>query len=370
MTTPPGARAFSGTEMLDLPASLGQRIESVRYDIYTADLQLAFTCSQVNRTDNVATIRFDANADTNRTISQMWFGPDDTANIDPLSHLLAPHWVLDDGSSWPLGVFHFASLPLQRHSWGDVFVPSLYDSSVILNQPRAGTFSIGVGTLLTTAARQIIDEVGLTARAAIDNSSAYAVSPQVFQPDSTRKQILAGICQALGYYPPYFDNDGFLRLRAVPNPISDANPDVTYTEDANSRIVRDSVAISSNIVDAPNVYRVIGSPAAGGEVYGEYRVPGSAPHSSQHRGFDVVRTIQNQNVHDQVAAQAAAQAAYVNDFSTYVTVTADTAPDPRADGMQIVSYLGTNYREQSWELELRAGGRMTHDWQTVWSDVS
>lgn len=368
MTTPPGARDWSGADLLDLPANLGQRIEGIRFDILTADLVFAFTCTQVNRSAQIGTIHFDANADVNRTLSQLWFGPDDTANIDPLSHLLRPHWVLNDGSSWPLGVFHFANLPLQRHSYGDVYVPSLYDSSVILNQPRGATFSIQPGTLLTTAARQIIAEVGLSARAAIDNSSAYVNpgSPQVYQSGSTRRQILAGICQALGYYPPYFDNDGFLRLRAVPNPISSAEPDVTYTEDENSRIVRDSVGISSNIIDAPNVYRVIGSPAAGGEIVGEYRVPGSAPNSSQHRGFDVVRTIQNQNVHDQAAAAAAAQAAYVNDFSTYVQITANTAPDPRADGMQIVQYRGTNYREQAWDLELRPGGRMGHVWQQVY----
>lgn len=365
-SVPPSARRWSGSRQLDLPAGMGQRFETIRWDVLTADLQYAFTCTQVNRDGQIPSVRFDANAEINRTISRMWFGPDDTAQINPLSHLLAPRWVLDDGTTFPMGVFHFSNLPLASHSWGDVYMPSLADSSTILRAGRRGTYSIPVGKLLTTAAREIIAEVGLSARAAIDNSSTYATSPQLFPPNTSRKAILSWICQALGYYPPYFDNDGFLRLRAVPNPISEADPDAVYTEDANGRIVRDSIDISSNILDAPNVYRVIGSPAAGGEVVGEYRIPASAPNSEEHRGFEIVKTINNQNVHNKPDADVAAQAEHVNDHSTYVQVAAATAPDPRHDGMWIVNFRGSNWREQSWDLEGKPGGRMGHVWQAVW----
>lgn len=362
---PPSARRYTGDELLDLPANLGQRIESVRFLILTYDLQIAFEAESVDR-DNPPSIHFDANSDTNRTLSGLRFGPDDAAQIDPLTHLVQPRWVLDDGSTYAMGVFHFASTPLEVATWGNEFTPDCYDRSVILNQPRAGTFTVVPGTLLTTAARQIIDEVGLTSWAAIDNSGMFATAPMTYPAGTTRKVILKALCEAMAMYPPYFDNDGFLRLRAVPNPISSADPDVIYTADENSRILRDTVRISSNIATAPNVYRVIGSPAAGGEVIGEFRVPDSAPHSVAHRGYEIVNQVDNQAVQDQQAADVAAQALYVNDFSTYIQVDFATAADPRADGMQVVRFLDTNYREQSWAIDCVAGGAMTHTVQEVW----
>lgn len=371
MTIPMGSREVTGDDLFDLPAGLGQRVEGVRFDILTSDLEYAFTCREVDRTSKTPTIHFDANADVNRTISSMWFGPGDTAKIDPFSHLLAPKWVLDDGTTKNYGVFHFANLPLERHSYGDVYVPALYDSSVILNQERGKTFSIQPGTLLTTGARRLIEEVGLSSRAAIDNSAEYVTGPaaQVFAGSMTRKQMLSAICEALGFYPPYFDNDGFLRLRAVPNPLSEAKPDFKYVEDENSRIIRDSVQISSNIIDAPNVYKVIGSPTGAEEVVGVFYVPASAPHSVQRRGWEQVKSIQNQDIHSKPAADVAAQAAYVNDFSTYLEVQVETAAEPRSDGMQVIAYRNVNYREQSTDLAFKTGGTMRHSWQKVWQPI-
>lgn len=362
---PPARRSVQGGAQFDLPAGMGQRFESIRFEILNPDLSYAFTAEMVDR-DSPPNIHFESRADVNRTMSGIRFGPADAARIDPLYHLCMPRWELDDGSLYNMGVFHFADTPIEVSSWGNVFVPECYDSSVILNQPRRGSFDIGVGTLLTTAARQLIDEVGLTARAGVDASSAFAVAPQLFPSGSTRKAILSWLCDAMGFYPPFFDNDGFLRLKAVPNPLSDAPPDVTYTLDANSRILKGSITVSSNINDAPNVYRVIGSPFAGVEVVGEFVVPDSAPHSRARRRIEIVREEQNQAVHDSPAADAAAQALYANDWSTYVRVEFDTPPDPRADGNQIAQLLGTNYREQSWDLTCTNGGRMHHVVQEVW----
>lgn len=362
---PPARRGISGTALLDLPAGVGQIKLSFRYEILNYDLTYAFTAEAVDR-DNPPTIYFDANGDINRTMSGIRFGPRDAERINPLSHLVMPRCELEDGTLINMGVFHFKTVPLTIHTWGDEFRPECYDRSLILVQKRKGSFAIGKDTLYTTAARALIDEVGLTAFAAVDNSSAAAQSPQTFPSGTSRKAILKWICEALGFYPPYFDNDGFLRLRAVPNPISDAPPDVIYTADENSRIIHDSISAESNIGDAPNVYRVVGDPFAGAEVIGEFFVPATAPHSVAHRGFEIADEVSNQNVHDKPAADAAAHQRYVMDYSTFVRVDFETSIDPRADGMLLSRFLGTNYREQSWSMECRPGGRMTHSAQEVW----
>lgn len=364
MTIPANQR-YRGGRLLDLPADLGQRAETVRFDILNADLTFAFTATHVDR-DDPPVIHFDANAETNRTMSGIRIGYEDAQRINPLVHLIQPRWVLHDASEWPMGVFHFADTPLDVRSWGYEFTPECYDRSVILNQERGRTFVVESGGLLIQAARTLLAEVGLLAWSAIENSNIAASAAMMFPPTNTRKQTLNSLCEAMGFYPAYFNNDGFCALRSVPNPISDAAPDVIYTADQDSRILADTVQISSNIQDAPNVYRVIGSPASGGEVVGTFRVPESAPHSVSARGFEVVKTIHNQGVQDALAAEQAAQAAYVNDFSTHVQVAFETAPDPRADGMQVVRFLDTNYREQQWGIECSPGGAMVHIVQEVW----
>lgn len=363
---PPAARRWTGGDLLDLPAGLGQLKSTVRFEILNYDLTFVFTAEQVDL-ENPPTIQFDANADTCRTMSGLRFSARDAARINPLLHLVRPVWVLDDGSEFPMGVFMFADSPLDVHSYGDEFTPSCYDRSVLLNQARGRSYSISPGTLFTTSVRELLAEVGLLSWASIDASSVYATTPQVFPPANTRGATLRSICQALGFYPWYFNNDGFVRFRAVPNPISSAEPDAIYTLDENSRVLFDSIKASSNIVTAPNVYRVVGATSAGGEVVGEFRVPDSAPHSVARRGFEIAAPpINNQAVQDQQAADVAAQAAYANDFDTHVQVEYQTPADPRADGMQLEQFDGVNYRVQSWGMEAAPGGVMVHVVQEVW----
>jgi len=358
---PVGEIGWSADELLDLVPGIGQRQESYQFDVLNADRTFVFTLTMAE-TDNPPSVAWDSTNTTNRTLHGLTVGPDDAARINPFRHRLRVSYKLQDGTLWPLGLFLFASDAMDVESWGDDMAADLYDQSIILNQPRGASFSLGTGSQIVPAISQLVGEVGLTAYTSIDSTGATlsASAPGVWDLDKTRREILSDLCAAAGFYPPYFDNNGILRFRAVPN-IAHADADLTFLADDSSRIVAGTTRLHNNLLNAPNRYIVRGAAAGSAEIIGIYDVPASAPQSAFNRGYVVVAPIiDNQTVSDSVAAQAAAQAAYSTDASSYDTVEFTTAADPRDDGFLLVDFLGTLYREQTWSLELSAGGTHTH----------
>ena len=353
-------RQWTGTQLLDLPAAIGQRAESVRFDLLAADGSNLGTLTNVE-TEHPPTITWDGTSSTQRTMNGLVIGPGDASSVDPIRHRIRPSWVLDTGDTYPLGIFMFSASSRQVDSWGADLSGSLYDQSVILNQGRESSLSIGDGAQIRPVIQQIIDEVGLTAYASIDPTLATVSTAIVYASGVTRGKILNDLCVAAGFFPWYFDNTGLLRLRAVPNPISAAAPDLTFNADSASRIIGGSVSTSTDLLTAPNRYIVRGASTSAQEIVGYYDIPSTAPHSKENIGYVRSVTINNQAVTDGNAAVVAAQAAYATDFSTYDRAAFQTAPDPRADSYQVAAFLGANYIVQSWALPLTPGGPM--DWK-------
>lgn len=352
-------RKPTGAALLDLPAGLGQRAETIRYDVLQPDRSLAFTCSQPERA--TASIAWDANSQTQRTLHGLALGPRDVARIDPTVHRLAPKWVLDDGTEFACGLFLFSTPAFPQLAGQQFMNADLADQSVVLNQGRESSYNLGPYSPLLPAIMGLVDEVGLVPYVVADQVLGTTGSAPYSQPVGTsRGQILDDLLLAAGMYPAFFDNAGNLRLKLVPNPLSTAQADVVLSTGPSGRIVRDSIQRGNNLATAPNRYLVVGSATSQAEVSGYFDVPDNAPHSFARRGYRVVKRIDVQAASDNTAAVAAAQAAYANDFDTYDEVKFDTSPDPRSDGFQVVNFLGTNYREQSFTLPLAPGARMSH----------
>lgn len=359
--------ARSATDLLDLVPGIGQRIETVRFDIVNPDRSVEFQVTNAEA-DQVPTISWDGDAAQQRTLNGLVIGPADAARINPIVHRLRPSWVLDTGDTFPLGLFLFSSNDSHVDSWGADLAGGLGDSNVILGQAREATLSLPIGATIREAMLSIIDELGLSAYASVDPSDVLLSAPISWQLGTTRGQILTDLCQAAAFYPPYWDNNAILRLRAVPNPLSAAVADLTFTGDSGSRVIGGSIVTSSDLVKAPNRYIVRGSATNGAEVSAFYDIPASAPHSKDAIGYIRAIVIDNSAVSDAAAAAASAHAAYATDFTTYDWVSFDTSPDPRADGYQVVSFLGTNYRAQSWSLPCTPGGPMSWKCRRVYDD--
>lgn len=349
-------RRAAGSTLLDLPAGLGQRAETIRYDVLNADRSFAFTATQAQT--RVASVSWDANASVQRTLHGVAFGPRDAAQIDPTVHRLAPFWVLDDGTQFQCGLFIFSSPEYPRLAGQSFLRADLTDLSVLLNQAREATYSLPPYAQILPALVGLAAEMGISDHIVVDALTPATIgsAPYTKSAGTARREIFDDLCAAAGLYPPFFDNSGNLRFRSVPNPLYAAPADVVYDISSTGRIVRDSIVTANNLATAPNRYLAIGSATSSGEVVGYFDIPPSAPHSFERRGFRVVKRVDVQGVADSQACVVAAHAAYANDFDVYDEVRFAAAPDPRADGFQILNFLGTNYREQSWTLPLAPGG--------------
>jgi hypothetical protein len=194
-------------------------------------------------------------------------------------------------------------------------------------------------------------------------SSITNQEPLGYKITDTRVKIMEALLDLAGYLPPYFSNNGLLVIRPVPAPpyASEIDP-----YEANTRIIKDSMLETEDLLRAPNRYLAVESGASDVPIVGSYDVPASAPNSVTARGFPVVETLTVQGLTDVAAANAAAQAAANRDTNQYGQATFDSTHDPRHDTFDVIDYLGNVYREIGWSVDLRSGGAMSHQLRRVY----
>lgn len=367
-------------QLLDLNVSMRQ--ETVRFDLL--DQQLNFLGSlAVDRISSIPEIVNDVNRSIRRTVSNFRLLARTLADADSplffageintLVYRVQPVWILGDGGpgyEFPLGVYLWGSDQSHRSTYGVPEDCTLVDQCSILFQPLSQSVSYPAGTIIATALAEQATALGITSVNIDGNTAALSGPVAWFAGSDTSLAVMESLCAAGGYYAPYFDNDGTLRCRIAPN-IATSPPDVTYL--MGSRIVRDSILESNDLLNAPNRYIVIDNSATAAPMVGTFDVPASAPHSYANRGFRIVQSTNLQGLTDQAAADAAAQAQYAQGSSTYSWLSFESAPDPRHDTFNIVGVqldVGgsiVNYREQGWRLPCSPGSKMHHDCRKVYA---
>jgi hypothetical protein len=140
----------------------------------------------------------------------------------------------------------------------------------------------------------------------------------------------------------------------------------TFNFDENKRVYMDTIRRRSNILDTPNRYIVISNTdETAPPLVGRYDVPSSAPHSIAKRGFVLpdVRDIQMvYNTDPNIIAQN------IGLRETAVErIQFDTAPDPRHDSYDVITFEGAQWLEISWALNLVEGGAMRHVMQKAYA---
>lgn len=344
---------------LALPASVGQRAATFRFDV--VDALTGATLGQVHplMTGAAPVLRHD----TTRTVSRdltLEFGRDDTAFIDPVRHRITVSLVPAGASTvYPLGRYMFVDHTRIRSTTGTHASSALVDEMFIVDQPAeesfAPTATAGYGLQhavpVPLAVARLLD--GLPLR--------YDVEPSGYETASTwpagtsRAKILTDLAVEGGYFAPWFDHHGVLRLVRAFDP-ADRVPDVDL--DVEPRVWRDSFADVTDLLEAPNRFVVVGNTGTEQVVVGHYDVPASAPHSIIARGFAVTR-VQERQVG--TADQATAAARAIGLAATIVERTElSTSPDPRHDAYTVIRWAGQVWLEVSWSMQLREGGAMRH----------
>jgi hypothetical protein len=138
-----------------------------------------------------------------------------------------------------------------------------------------------------------------------------------------------------------------------------AIPDLDF--DAGNKVFRSSISKKTDALTAPNRFVVVSTAADAAQqqpLVGTYSVPSSAPFSEQQRGFRISDVTQAQ-LSTQAQVTAAARNRGLRSV-VYDRITVVTAIDPRHDSYSVIRFLGDNWLELGWTMELRSGGAMQH----------
>lgn len=345
---------YSSTDLITLNG-IRRRVDRFVFDVLDNNNSVVGNL-QPSR-DRPANVSVDTSRGIMRTLTGIHVDAVRQLGISTVSARVRPAMVLQDGSSWPLGVFLFGDASRPRRSWGLELDATMVDPLYILSQPVGRYASFPAGTVCTSAALQLAQEVIFTPYAVTASTQTTGVD-KAYTPDQSRQAIINDLLTIAGYFPVYFDNSGVMTFRPAPAATVFDSP--TFDYEPGGRIIKDSIIESDDLLTAPNRYVVIDSGATASTVSASYDLPYTTPNSIVNRGFAVTKVIRTQGVQSNDAAFAAAVAAAQADARTFRTVSFKSTHDPRHDTFDLVRFLGNVYRELSWSVDLRAGAQMSH----------
>lgn len=353
------------TDATLLDVEVGERTDAIRFDL----IDLAGTV--IGNPDieyAKASIQLSGDQSIKRKLSGVTISPDAIDDVNPLTDRLRPMFVLENGSEFPLGVFLFADTSDRRLSYGLLRSGTLVDQGLITAQAQSYNVGVQSGTLVTDAIRTVAEAAGISTYS-IDSSSAVVGSDLVLPAGSSQtwQKSLDYLASIAGFLPPYFDNFGLLRARALPD-LSVATADLVYGDGGvnSGRVVAGSIVESNDQLKAPNRYVVIDTSATNGAVVATYDLPSTAPHSIAKRGFVIPKFISAPGVGSVDQALVLAQTAATTEPNAYETVVFAGSADPRHDTFNVIGYRGNLYIESGWTLPLAAGAEHQHTIRRVY----
>lgn len=313
--------------------------------------------------DSAPSISSDLTAALSRTLSGVLLRSIDMAPQDYHRARLRVDCVLGDtGIVLPWGVFLIATGTAVHRSpaWTDV-VLAMVDQTVMVDQPLDETVSAPPGypvrALIVEALERCPADLG--DRVSIDGSAALLPAGQPLNwavGRDTWGKVLRDLANLGGYWPPYFDNHGWLRLRSASTSLS--TPDVSYP---GGLVFADSVGTHDVDYQAPNRFLVVNTSATASPIMARYDLPSSFPNSFQNRGFRVVKTLEAQGIASTEQAYAMAKEEALRSAggdSGHLVFSGP--PDPRYDVATLVEWQGEVYVQASWSCSLTPGAEMGH----------
>lgn len=349
----PGTRALAvsplaDAALLNLDACLGQR-------------QATFTFALIDgvtgqRLGELHPIRAPATIshDTSRVIKRdlrIALPAAETADVDPIRDRVLPYLHLG-GVAYPLGRFMFTDPTQLKSTGGTQGMYGLLDEMFLVDQQLSAGFSStrsvdGAVRALLTGLPLVDVHIDATPYPAVGGWGA----------GTRRGQVLDALATQGDYQTPWLDHTGILRM------IRTVDPDTAAAEldfDTGARVLAGGIGETSDVLNAPNRFVVIGNGGASGEapIVGSYDVPPNAPHSISNRGF-VVPDVANLQVASSGQAQAMARNLGLRQ-TIFIRAEVETTLDPRHDSYQVIAWQHTNWLELAWSMSCEEGASMRH----------
>lgn len=350
----PGTRALAvsplaDTAALNLDACVGQRQAS--YTFTLIDGVTGQRLGELHPIRQPATISHDTSRVVKRDL-RIALPASETGAVDPLRDRVLPYLHLG-GVAYPLGRFMFTDPTKLKTTGGDPGMFALLDEMFLVDQQldrgfsHAGAVDAAVRALL--AGLPLVD-------VRIDATPYPAVGGWTI--GTRRGQVLDALATQGDMQTPWLDHRGHFRMIRSIDP-SSAAAELDF--DTGARVLRDSISTTSDVLNAPNRFIVVGNGGGSGEapIVGSYDVPPNAPHSITNRGGFVVPDVQALQVASTGQAQAMARNLGLRQ-TIYVRAEVETTPDPRHDSYQVIHWAGVNWLELAWSLSCEEGASMRH----------
>jgi hypothetical protein len=355
---------FRGDPLLDIAPWIGQMASSFRWTLVSRQTYTVLGELHPMR-DVTPKMTNDPSRAIKRQVSNVVIPPDEAADVNLFADRIRPELVLEDGRSFPLGVFMFLAPARNRTSRQIPLTTRLVDQGFQLDQGTRTSTSIPAGGSVTDTMFEVVSDAGFASnQIELEESAVKAGDPIAWPVGTLRSKIVDDLRTLLSWYAPYFDNNGVF----IGRPVDDLAyaPALEYLP-IESRIFADSIEETDTLLEAPNVFIVLNSGGSAQEVSGIYEVPQEAPHSTKNRGFEIVEVVRAQGIGDSSQAESIAEALALQSPGDFRQVKLVSPPDPRHDTFDLVLWDGELWREASWSMDLLPGGGMQHELRKVFA---
>ena len=334
--------------------------------------------------DNAPTLRADASGEIKMSL-QGTFLPDaydskgNKVEVDWLTDEIKPELIID-GVAMPLGVLMPSTVEPSKDRSAHTLSIQAYDRCWRVRDNKVeGSLHLPAGTNYIDAIEGLLISSGIATTLKTPTESTLAEDREDWQTGTSYLTIINELLSEINYNQLWFDQNGYAVLEPVSNPTA-GNIDHTFTnQKRDPRNAKEVEAISvypkisrkTDIYQAPNVFVCICSNADkdAGMVAKAVNSNPQSPLSTIRRGRRIVQVVNVNNIASQNDLQAYADRLLHDSMTTGEIIMVET---PLLAGFGVEDVSAIRYDdlsgiciERAWEMELTAGGTMTHKLEKV-----
>lgn len=225
------------------------------------------TDAELGVLDGVADATIDWSvAATIRASGQMSWAGKDAASIPDWLQVRFQPWIFQSSPSgaqlaWPLGVFIPSTPDIGWTDTGPTATVDLYDKLQLLVSSKVSqTLALDAGTVVTDAVLAQLVAAGAAPVAAV-SSAATLSAPLVFDPGTTRLQVVNQLLAAINYFALWVDGYGVFQVQPYVAPAA-RGVQWEFGADPSASIVLPDFTHSEDTFDVPNVVTLITAASA------------------------------------------------------------------------------------------------------------
>lgn len=274
-------------------------------------------------------------------------------------------------AEWPLGILLLSSPTAQAGSVGRVQREvDAYDKSQILVEDKFDArYVVSAGQQYAAAVGLIINSAGI-GKVNIPASPATLAAPLEWEVGTSKLAAVNDLLAAINYYSVTFDELGYATSAPYMEP-GDRAVEYEYRTDGSS-IVHPGTAQTLDLFGVPNVFvSVVSSPDRSVLTSTFINDNPASPLSTVRRGRRIVDVQTLTDIADQATLDAVTRRRAIAAGQIYGETRLSTACMPHHGYLNCLYVEDTSlninhiYIEKSWEMELRAGGAMSHQLRRV-----